>query len=95
MSGGAVPPLFNFPIVDPKTGYPTPMFVQAWQTLVNEVMEKAVEVSQLSEASSSEGQRAFVSDSTVAASGNFGAAVAGGGSNVVPVYSDGTNWRIG
>jgi len=41
------------------------------------------------------GARAFVSDSSVAASGNFGAIVAGGGSNIVPVYSDGTNWRIG
>lgn len=37
----------------------------------------------------------FVSDSTVAASGNFGAIVAGSGANKVPVYSDGTNWRIG
>lgn len=37
----------------------------------------------------------FVSDSSVTASGNFGAVVAGGGANVVPVYSDGTNWRIG
>lgn len=41
------------------------------------------------------GTRGFVSDSTVAASGNFGATVAGGGSNNVPVFSDGTNWRIG
>jgi hypothetical protein len=41
------------------------------------------------------GARAFVSDSTVAASGNFGAVVAGGGANAVPVYSDGTDWRIG
>lgn len=41
------------------------------------------------------GARAFVTDSSVAASGNFGAVVAGGGANGVPVYSDGTNWRIG
>lgn len=41
------------------------------------------------------GQRQFVSDSSVAASGNFGAAVAGGGTNTVPVYSDGAVWRIG
>lgn len=39
--------------------------------------------------------RTFVSDSSVAAAGNFGAIVAGGGANIVPVYSDGTNWRIG
>jgi hypothetical protein len=37
----------------------------------------------------------FASDATVTASGNFGAVVAGGGANKVPVYSDGTNWRIG
>jgi hypothetical protein len=41
------------------------------------------------------GARAFVSDSSVVASGNFGAIVAGAGANLVPVFSDGTNWRIG
>lgn len=44
---------------------------------------------------STPGARAFVTDSTVAGSGNFGAVVAGGGTNGVPVYQDGTNWRIG
>jgi len=39
--------------------------------------------------------RAFVTDSTVAMSGNFGAIVAGGGANTVPVIWDGANWRIG
>lgn len=38
------------------------------------------------------GARAFVSDATAA---TFASAVAGGGSNKVPVYSDGANWRIG
>jgi hypothetical protein len=42
-----------------------------------------------------EGSRAFVTDASVAASGNFGSIVAGGGSNKVPVYTDGTNWLIG
>lgn len=41
------------------------------------------------------GTRAFVTDSSVAASGNFGATVAGGGANPVPVFSNGTNWLIG
>lgn len=41
------------------------------------------------------GMRDMVSDSTVAASGNFGATVAGTGSNTVPVFYDGTNWVIG
>ncbi len=41
------------------------------------------------------GLRAFVSDSTVAGSGNFGAIVAGGGANAVPVWADNTHWCIG
>jgi hypothetical protein len=41
------------------------------------------------------GARAFVTDSNVVAAGNFGTVVAAGGANGVPVYSDGTNWRIG
>lgn len=41
------------------------------------------------------GARSFVTDSSVVHSGNSGAIVTGGGSNAVPVYSDGTNWRIG
>jgi hypothetical protein len=38
---------------------------------------------------------AFVSDSTVAAAGNFGAIVVGGGSFLVPVYRDLAGWKIG
>jgi len=41
------------------------------------------------------GHRNFVSNSTVAASGNFGAIVAGGGTFDVPVFADGASWRIG
>ena len=41
------------------------------------------------------GARAFITDANLVASGNFGAAVSGSGSNNVPVYSDGSNWRIG
>ena len=39
-----------------------------------------------------EGSRAFVTDSSVS---TFGTTVAGGGSTRVPVYSDGTNWKVG
>jgi hypothetical protein len=52
-------------------------------------------VATLPAAGSSAGSRAFVSDSNAAASGNFGAAVAAGGANTVPVYCDGAAWRIG
>jgi len=38
------------------------------------------------------GARAFVTDSSVT---TFGTVVASGGANKVPVYSDGTNWRVG
>lgn len=38
------------------------------------------------------GEGRFVTDAT---STTFGSVVAGGGSNGVPVYCDGTDWRIG
>jgi hypothetical protein len=38
------------------------------------------------------GTRAFVTDSLAPA---FGATVTGGGSVAIPVYSDGTNWKVG
>lgn len=41
------------------------------------------------------GTRSFVSDSVVAAIGNFGEEVVGLGAFTVPVFSDGTNWLIG
>jgi len=41
---------------------------------------------------SNAGTRTFVSDSTTT---TFGATVTGGGSNTVPVYSNGTSWKVG
>ena len=38
------------------------------------------------------GGRAFITDCTVT---TFGTAAAGGGSNQVPVWSNGTNWYVG
>jgi hypothetical protein len=38
------------------------------------------------------GARAFVTDSSVS---TFGSTAAAGGANKVPVYSDGTDWKIG
>jgi hypothetical protein len=46
-------------------------------------------------ASVSAGARAMINDSNTAATGNFGVIAAGGGADVVPVFSDGTNWLIG
>lgn len=53
----------------------------------------AVTVSALPSASTAgAGARAFVTDATAT---TFASTVAGGGANSVPVYSDGTNWKIG
>jgi hypothetical protein len=43
----------------------------------------------------SAGARAMINDSTVTATGNFGAIAVGGGTEIVPVFSDGVNWLIG
>jgi hypothetical protein len=45
-----------------------------------------------SAATAGAGARAFVSDANAT---TFAATVAGGGANNIPVYSDGTNWKIG
>jgi hypothetical protein len=45
-----------------------------------------------SAATSGVGARSFVSDANAT---TFASIVAAGGANKVPVYSDGTNWRIG
>jgi hypothetical protein len=37
----------------------------------------------------------MIADSTAFASGNFGVQAVGGGANIVPVFSDGTNWLLG
>lgn len=41
------------------------------------------------------GARAMITDCTVGPVGNFGIGASGGGTNTVPVYSDGVNWIIG
>lgn len=41
------------------------------------------------------GTKAFVTDSANTLSSHHGQVVAGGGSNFVPVFSDGTNWIVG
>lgn len=39
--------------------------------------------------------RSVVADATQTLTAGIGAVVAGGGANIVPVFCDGTNWRIG
>jgi hypothetical protein len=48
-----------------------------------------------SAATSGQGTTAFVTDSNATLAAGLGNTVVGGGANKVPVYSDGTNWRIG
>lgn len=55
----------------------------------------AVLVSALPSASVNPWLRRSVSDATASHTTGVGAAVTGGGANLVPVYSNGTNWRIG
>lgn len=45
-----------------------------------------------SAATSGAGARSFVTDATTP---TFGATVVGGGAVATPVYSDGTNWKVG
>lgn len=53
-------------------------------------------VATLPSASANARAQAWVSDASVAyTSANIGSTVAGSGANTVPVYSDGTNWKIG
>jgi len=62
-------------------------------TLSSYVKVSAVAVASLpSAATAGAGARATVTDAT---STTFNASVAGGGSNIVPVFSDGTNWKVG
>ncbi len=49
----------------------------------------------LSALTAAAGARAFINNSNLAASGNFGAQIGAGGSNTVPAWSNGTNWYIG
>jgi hypothetical protein len=57
---------------------------------------KGITVSKLPLASvAGVGARSFVTDSTKTLTGGVGALVAGGGTNAVPVYSDGLSWKIG
>jgi hypothetical protein len=46
----------------------------------------------LAGAGANQGLRAMINDANTA---TFNAVVGGGGSNIVPVFSDGTDWRVG
>lgn len=56
------------------------------------VQTTPVTYAQLPNAVGNAGARAFITDGS---STTFAATVAGGGANKVPVYSDGTVWKVG
>ena len=58
----------------------------------NSVQTQPSTFAQLPNAVGLTGGRAFITDGSTA---TFGATVAGGGSNKVPVYSDGAVWKVG
>lgn len=60
--------------------------------VANTVQTTPSTFAQLPNAVGNTGARAFVTDGSTA---TFGATVAGGGSNFVPVYSNGTVWKVG
>lgn len=69
------------------------LFRRYWDTLSNVVEDlnsKPILVSELSDTPTV--VRRIVSDANAT---TFSSIVTGGGSNKVPVYFDGTNWRIG
>ena len=74
-------------------GYPV-YVTQAWRYFFGSISGAApLEVASLPAASvAGNGFRMFVTDANAT---TFNSIVAGGGANNVPVFSDGTNWRIG
>ena len=65
-------------------------------TFLTEYFEPAVVPTTVADlpsaATAGAGARAFVTDSSTA---TFNAVPSGGGANIVPVFSNGTNWRVG
>lgn len=94
--GTSVGTVLEDPVYRPRQDNYLDLGTQAnrWATAYTyNINTKAVLVSTLpSPVTLGAGTRAFVTDATVT---TFASIVAGGGSNKVPVYSDGTNWRIG
>ena len=66
-------------------------FTRSQAEILRRLFAGSSTVAQLGSASAV-GSRSFVTDATAT---TFASIVVGGGSNKVPVYADGTNWRIG
>lgn len=89
-------PLQDVPVVDPSTGLISKDWYDAFKKietlgLLDMALIPTLTVAQLPAA----GNRSAVSFVTDATATTFGTVVAGGGGNKVPVYDDGSAWRIG
>ncbi len=65
------------------------------QVISNFDVTTPVAISALPSAVTYPGARAFVNNATQTVTANIGAVLSGTGANTIPVYSDGTNWRVG
>lgn len=89
---GTAPTITSAVLVTPALGVATATSVVAASFLKT----TAVAVGALpAAATAGAGARSTVNDANAAFTAGIGAVVAAGGANVVPVFSDGTNWRIG
>ena len=69
--------------------------IAGWIFGTNGVITNSVKVFANLPSATTPGLKAFISDANLSPIGNFGVGISGGGSNYVPVFSDGANWCIG
>lgn len=89
--GGLITATGGLAIVGPITGATTGAFSGA--VTVATIKTAGTVVGSLGTPTA--GLRNHVTDSNAALTAGIGAIVAAGGGNIVPVFADGTNWRIG
>jgi hypothetical protein len=80
-----------------NVGYISTLDVTGNLTIANSIMSliSVTPPTGLANLTAVAGGRAFIDDGNLVAASNFGVQVGNGGSNVVPVWSDGVNWYIG
>lgn len=88
---GLITSLGGLAIAGPITGATTGVFSGALSAAT--LKTAGVAVAALGAATA--GLRNHVTDANTTLTAGIGAVVAGGGANIVPVFADGTNWRIG
>ena len=80
-----------------NVGYISTLDVTGNLTIANNIMSltSVTPPTGLANLTAVPGGRAFIDDGNLVAVSNFGVQVGNGGSNIVPVWSDGVNWYIG